>query len=351
MFFVPVSRRCFPLPAQIILISVTWFCSSGQISAPPDPPKLASYFGTKTRYEQVNPYLLENPLLTKIKQDLLPGTCTPLQIVSVIRHGTRYPTSKQIKKMKKIHSLILQQSDSQSKLVKDLQKWDMWYDEWMDGQLVKKGEEDMKNLAYRLASVFPSLFTAEKFKTCSMKFITSSKHRCVDSTKSFVNGLVHTYFGIPKTPEGELEDLPCKEVLVNDTLMRFFDHCEKFVVEVEDNDTAMHQVDKFKESPEMMKVVHKISARLGVPESELTADLIQVAFFTCSFELAINNVPHSPWCDLFDEEDALVLEYLNDLKQYWKRGYGYDINSRSSCSLFQHIFMHLDYAVSESRRA
>jgi multiple inositol-polyphosphate phosphatase/2,3-bisphosphoglycerate 3-phosphatase len=46
-----------------------------------------------------------------------------------------------------------------------------------------------------------------------------------------------------------------------------------------------------------------------------------------------------------------VLEYLNDLKQYWKRGYGYAINSRSSCSLFQDIFQHLDKAVEQKQRS
>jgi hypothetical protein len=34
-------------------------------------------------------------------------------------------------------------------------------------------------------------------------------------------------------------------------------------------------------------------------------DLIQVAFFTCSFDLAIKGV-HSPWCDVFDVDDARV---------------------------------------------
>lgn len=39
-----------------------------------------------------------------------------------------------------------------------------------------------------------------------------------------------------------------------------------------------------------------------------------------------------------------VLEYKNDLKQYWKRGYGYDINRKSSCSLFHDLFRRLDQA-------
>lgn len=34
-------------------------------------------------------------------------------------------------------------------------------------------------------------------------------------------------------------------------------------------------------------------------------DLVQVAFFTCSFDLAIKGV-HSPWCDVFDVDDAKV---------------------------------------------
>ncbi|XP_069812379.1 multiple inositol polyphosphate phosphatase 1-like [Dendropsophus ebraccatus] len=342
-------RKCAPKATQILLISMTCFCSAGGLEAViNESPKLASYFGTKTRYEEVNPFLLANPLLVTRKQDLLPNTCTPLQIVSVIRHGTRYPTKKQIKKLKKMYNLI-EESTSNSELVKELQSWNMWYEDWMDGQLVKKGEVDMKNLAYRLASLFPSLFTSDKLLKCKMSFTTSSKHRCVDSTKAFINGLAHTYLRLPLPTEEELENDSCRAPVVNDTLMRFFDHCEKFVAQVEENDTATREVDKFKEGPEMKRVLQKISNLLSIPEDKLNADLIQVAFFTCSFELAINNIVNSPWCRLFDEEDAKVLEYLNDLKQYWKRGYGFDINSRSSCNLFQHIFQHLDNAVSESK--
>lgn len=106
--------------------------------------------------------------------------------------------------MKKIYNLI-QQSESNSELVKELQSWNMWYDDWMDGQLVKNGEEDMKNLAYRLASLFPSLFTADKLEKCKMSFTTSSKHRCVDSTKSFIKGVTHNYLQLPELPDTEQE--------------------------------------------------------------------------------------------------------------------------------------------------
>lgn len=44
-----------------------------------------------------------------------------------------------------------------------------------------------------------------------------------------------------------------------------------------------------------------------------------------------------------------VMEYANDLKQFWKRAYGYDINSKSSCVLFHDVFSRLDRAVSENQ--
>lgn len=72
-------------------------------------------------------------------------------------------------------------------------------------------------------------------------------------------------------------------------------------------------------------------------------DLVEAAFFLCSYELAIKSL-HSPWCFLFDESDAKVLEYKSDLKQYWKRSHGHVISGLSSCPLFHHVFRTLDKA-------
>ena len=44
-----------------------------------------------------------------------------------------------------------------------------------------------------------------------------------------------------------------------------------------------------------------------------------------------------------------VMEYANDLKQYWKRGYGHEINGKSSCVLFHDLFSRLDKAAEESK--
>ncbi|MED6262645.1 hypothetical protein ATANTOWER_023321 [Ataeniobius toweri] len=74
--------------------------------------------------------------------------------------------------------------------------------------------------------------------------------------------------------------------------------------------------------------------------------MVEAAFYLCAYEFAIKTV-NSPWCRLFDEVDAQVMEYALDLKQFWKRAYGYEINSKSSCILFHDMFSRLDKALNE----
>ncbi|KAM5236640.1 multiple inositol polyphosphate phosphatase 1 [Ctenodactylus gundi] len=334
------------------LLSTLARCS---LREPKDPAAsaLSPYFGTKTRYEDVNPGLLLEPETPRRDPALLEGTCTPVQLVALIRHGTRYPTAKQIRKLRQLQGVLQARGPEDGRpgvagggLSAALADWPLGYADWMDGQLVEKGRQDMRQLARRLASLFPALFSRENYGR--LRLVTSSKHRCVDSGAAFLQGLWQLYH--PGRAPPDVADMECGPPRINDQLMRFFDHCEKFLTEVERNATALYHVEAFKTGPEMQKTLKKVAATLQVPVNDLNADLIQVAFFTCSFDLAIKGVK-SPWCDVFDIDDAKVLEYLNDLKQYWKRGYGYTINSRSSCSLFQDIFQHLDKAVEQKQRS
>ncbi|XP_015983721.2 multiple inositol polyphosphate phosphatase 1 isoform X1 [Rousettus aegyptiacus] len=337
----------------VALLSSLSHCSFLERADPVISP-LSPYFGTKTRYEDANSGLLRDPEVPRRDPELLEDTCTPLQLVALIRHGTRYPTAKQIRKLRQLHGLLQARRPRDDRadavggrdLGAALANWPLWYADWMDGQLVEKGREDMRQLALRLASLFPALFSHENYSR--LQLVTSSKHRCVESGVAFLKGLWQHYH--PGLPPPDVADMECGPPRINDKLMRFFDHCEKFLTEVEGSDTALYHVEAFKTGPEMQNILKKVAAALQVPFSSLNADLIQVAFFTCSFDLAIKGVK-SPWCDVFDTDDAKVLEYLNDLKQYWKRGYGYTINSRSSCTLFQDIFQHLDKAVEQKKRS
>ncbi|KAM7408607.1 hypothetical protein PAMA_002359 [Pampus argenteus] len=325
-----------------IIITITGFScclqSDVNLQGNPNIPAIAKYFTTKGRYEEVNPYLIEDILAVNRSMLQPPSAqCREIHLTAIIRHGTRYPTTKNVKKMQKLYDLVKSSAKNKQSWLREIQsQWRMWYTEDMDGRLVQKGVDDHRHLAVRLSKLFPSLITEDKLRGGLIQFITSSKHRCVNSTLSFKAGLT------------ELWAIKDKEFdhSVNDALMRFFDQCTRFVEEVDNNPSALSEVDKFKEGPEMRRVQEKIADRLGVPYNNITDDMAEAAFYLCAYEFAIKTV-NSPWCQLFDEVDAQVMEYANDLKQFWKRGYGYDINSKSSCILFHDVFSRLDQAAKE----
>ncbi|XP_035519523.1 multiple inositol polyphosphate phosphatase 1a [Morone saxatilis] len=317
-------------------------CSRNDVNSEwnPNIPAIAKYFTTKGRYEEVNPYLIED-ILAVNRSILQPPSaqCRQIHLTAIIRHGTRYPTSKNVKKMQKLYELVKSSASGEESWLREIQsQWTMWYTEDMDGRLVQKGVSDHKHLAVRLSKLFPSLISEEKLRGGFIQFITSSKHRCVNSTLSFKAGLT------------ELWAITDKEFdhSVNDALMRFFDQCTRFVEEVDNNPSALSEMDKFKQGPEMRRVQQKIADRLNVSYKDITDDMAEAAFYLCAYEFAIKTV-NSPWCRLFDEVDAQVMEYANDLKQFWKRGYGYDINSKSSCILFHDVFTRLDKAADASK--
>lgn len=326
------------LVAAFSLILSRLSCSSLSV---PEIPHIASYFGTKTRYEEVNPHLLRD-ILSVNKSVLKPPPterCSPVHLTAVIRHGSRYPTVKNIRRIQKLSELVRREgtrgsvgSAGSAGWLRDIQsRWENWYTEDMDGQLVMKGRDDLRQLAKRLSVLFPSLLSEENMRRISLR--SSSKHRCVSSMEAFQEGLQQLW----RRPEVQFSHQ------VDDELLRFFERCRGYVEGVEKNRTALMEVEKFEHGEEMEGVRRRMSEKLGLPHHRLTPDLVEAAFFLCSYELSIKSL-HSPWCFLFDENDAKVLEYKSDLKQYWKRSHGHVISSLSSCPLFHHVFRTLDKA-------
>lgn len=288
----------------------------------------------------MNPHLVTDILAVNTSAIRPPSPqCRAIHLTAIIRHGTRYPTSKNVKKMQKFYEIVKKSATVDKSWLREIRdEWRMWYTEDMDGRLVQKGIEDHRHLAVRLSKMFPSLISEEKLRGGFISFITSSKHRCVNSTLAFKRGLTELW---------DIRDIEVEHA-VNDALMRFFDSCTKFLQEVDENPNALSELDKFNEGPEMRRVQEKIADRLGVPYQDITDDSAEAAFYLCAYEFAIKTV-NSPWCQLFDEVDAQIMEYANDLKQYWKRAYGYDINSKSSCILFHDVFSRLDKAAEENK--
>lgn len=160
-----------------------------------DIPAIAKYFNTKRRYEEVNPHLIED-ILAVNRSILQPPSaqCREIHLTAIIRHGTRYPTTKNVKDMQQLYNVVLHNASGKESWLREIQsQWRMWYTEDMDGRLVQKGVSDHRHLAVRLSKLFPSLVSEEKLRGGFIRFITSSKHRCVNSTLAFKAGLTELW--------------------------------------------------------------------------------------------------------------------------------------------------------------
>ena len=60
-------------------------------------------------------------------------------------------------------------------------------------------------------------------------------------------------------------------------------------------------------------------------------------FKGCAFDIAIYNNTNE-FCALFNESTANILEYYQDLNDYYTKGYGYPINYEIACLLLSDIF-------------
>lgn len=58
---------------------------------------------------------------------------------------------------------------------------------------------------------------------------------------------------------------------MDDELLRFFERCRKYVEGVENNRTALQEVEKFKQGEEMEELRRKTARKLGLQPHLLTA--------------------------------------------------------------------------------
>lgn len=58
----------------------------------------------------------------------------------------------------------------------------------------------------------------------------------------------------------------------------------------------------------------------------LTDDNITALYDLCRYTWSAVDNKFSPWCAVFTKDDLEVLEYIQDLKHYYRNGYGTSVN-------------------------
>ena len=305
-----------------ISISLFVFCSGPSVAS--NMPLKTYLFSDKTPYH-----------FTTKEIEKLPG-CEPVHINMVIRHGSRYPGSHRVKKMKELLEKINRFFPSNSTFRYNglTLPWSIPPDilNSASKEMSALGSEEMYFIAKRFLARFPSVLK-HGYSNTNYSFVATDKLRSSQSATAFAQGLFEGtgHLGLAKFRPVAVKSSGSYD---DDVVLRIFEACTKWQKITAKRNSEYR---KFLNGPEMRRVARDIAKRLGLTKKiTLRPDMVLEMFLMCAFGIQTDSADSS-WCAVFEEADFKVVEYLSDLKLYWDRSYGRKINYKMACPLYVEI--------------
>ncbi|KAF4129648.1 Histidine phosphatase superfamily (branch 2) [Phytophthora infestans] len=169
------------------------------------------------------------------------------------------------------------------------------------------------------------------YNSSLFKLAHTTTARTADSAKAFAS----TFFSNPD--DVEYIEYPDGK----DPLLRFFDECERYNVEVLDNASALAEFDALQTSAKMNESIVFLKNQLNLPNyAELSPTDAASAFSACAFDIMLYNVT-TQWCSLVSQAFLNHLEYSDELETFYEQGPGYKINYEISAVLLQDIYAYM----------
>ncbi|XP_054734223.1 multiple inositol polyphosphate phosphatase 1 [Anastrepha obliqua] len=292
------------------------------------------HFTSKTAYQIIKGANIE-------REYLVPG-CTPVKIWILHRHGTRLPTTKTIQaaprldilrdEIVKNYRVRRTKPDTNALCQEDLSllatwRWNTSITVDQEQFLTSQGYEDLKGTAKTYQRYYGDVLTKD-YNNTYYKFRHTQTQRTTESFKAFVDGLF-----------GSNVNVQPEEIPEQDLLLRPYDYCESW--KAHDYSGENSESYKFKHSTIWNTTVANISKRLGFQYTLESSD-VELMWDMCRYEQAWQVDRTSVWCSVFTGEQVSVFEYEDDMKYYYKLGYGYEENTRLNCRAVQDMLIHLN---------
>lgn len=303
-------------------------------------------FSSKNTYENIK-YHPKFKGLSWTKENI-PNCLTPVHLDAVLRHGTRFPSKKNIdlwnEIVPKFQQLIASSNSSliSASLKEAIGTWKNEFQTKHSNKLTAHGWREHIRLAHSYYHMMPSLFKKHDGET-SFNVSSSRKSRSRKSAEAFVTAVQfavrhdvidekHPDLTFTETLR-EPESIGNVTVHVDDENMRYFDNCGKFQERVKTNVTAFAEYDKYFRTAKFAEVLSHLSVNKKLEGA-------YEIYLLCAFETAVFG--KSVWCKLFSEKDFRILEYAGDLKHHYQTGSAYPINYEQSCVLLKTILNNIE---------
>jgi len=278
--------------------------------------------GPKTPYSYVA-NMDERPLIVD-------GNCSAVQFWLLARHGTRYAKQEGLDGIGTRLPELAQSAIEGGNLCQEtkdlLREWSP--PEWPADaakRLHAEGEAELTMLAERFANRLPGLLS-ESYRRRDNRFLATERERAQRSQFFFATGLYgrhvasgSVYFEPPAEP--------------HDPLIRFYKLCDRWKLDVKQSPRSLEERKRFEESDFFRdNLVTPLSEKLGQNKTISIEDL-EAVYNGCIFEQAWHPGKPSTWCQVFTEEQMEMMEYREDLENYWQDGHGFPLNGEAACML------------------
>ncbi|KAG6446409.1 multiple inositol polyphosphate phosphatase 1 [Manduca sexta] len=265
------------------------------------------YFSSKTPYNAVRGDIRDS--VAKLKG------CEPVSIWGLFRHGKRNPGIDFGKSMRdaliiKDYVIASYMNGNSSLCAQDIQNLRNYVidDEMFNKvhQLSDEGYQDMVAIGSRLKEAYPKFLS--NLEKGSYTFRSAFGNWMEKSCKGFVSGLQEILDVEPATTDFDI--------------IAPYTTCGKYQRDIKKNLDTYAETFKYQETSEFLAAKDRIQRRLGI-DYILTNDNITSLYDICRYT---SSDKMSPWCAMFTTEDLKVLEYIGDLRHYYRNGYGNSIN-------------------------
>lgn len=266
--------------------------------APVQNASLLDYFGSKTPYSHADKRAKERSRSADAESDL--HDCVAESVFMVVRHGSRWPTAKQLGRFEKLRSIFANFTHTFRPLD--------------EGLLTVIGEDEMRRLGSRTREAFSAIFDKHpEYHPNLYDFKASQSSRALQSAHSFAAGM----FGHSRAFAIQSDSMD------KDYLLRFHDNCPSYVSNKKLSTPILRRF--------VDKVVQRIRNRFKSQDS-FDHKALDSLWTACLFEsTALNQQDNA--CRYFDLEDARVMEYIKDVEDYWEKSHGQALNYEMACLL------------------
>ncbi|KAL5545391.1 hypothetical protein UlMin_005078 [Ulmus minor] len=264
----------------------------------------------------------------------VPSGCTPIHLNLVARHGTRNPTEKRIKELKKLEDRLkaLLREAEENKL-----SWlRSWKSPWKGkgGELIDKGEEELYKLGIRIREKFPNLFI-EDYHPDIYTINATQIPRASASAVAFGMGL---FSGNGSLGPGRHRAFAVtSESLANDTVLRFHDCCQNYK---NDKDSQKSRVKE-----RLRRIFREISSALVERYNlNFTEEDTSSLWFLCKQQASLLDITDQA-CALFNSSEVDLLEWTDDVELFILKGYGKSINYQMGVPLLEDVVQSMDRTI------